>query len=110
MSQTSMNENKALVEQLSAKNFHLKSENEMLKTSQEKKIRRGIKAYKSSHKTTPEYLQELKDYMINNGDFIYEDRWNKSVIHLRQWYPITNEQIADPNLIDSTASATNPDD
>ncbi|KAK9082954.1 hypothetical protein Scep_029425 [Stephania cephalantha] len=77
---------------------------------EEEKIRRGIEAYKSSHKTTPEYRQELKDYMIDNGDFIYEDGWNKSVIHLRQWYPIIDEQAADPNLMDSTPTAANPDD
>ncbi|KAK9163408.1 hypothetical protein Syun_004310 [Stephania yunnanensis] len=62
----------------------------------------GIEAYKSSHKTTPEYRQKLKDYMISNGDYIYEDGWNKSVTHLRQWYPITDEEAADTNLMDST--------
>ncbi|KAK9154838.1 hypothetical protein Sjap_002318 [Stephania japonica] len=106
--QASLNGKNALVEQVSTKNFHLKSENEMLRTSREEKIHEGVEAYKSSYKTTPEYRQELKDYMIENGDFIYEDRWNKSVAHLRQWYPITDEQAVDPNLMDSTPNAANP--
>ncbi|KAK9107816.1 hypothetical protein Syun_023827 [Stephania yunnanensis] len=74
----------------------LKEENTMLRDTCEMEIRKGIMAYKASLS----YRTELKDFMIENGDFSIANGWNKCVTHLRHKYPITDKEAKDPDSLD----------
>ncbi|KAK9148578.1 hypothetical protein Scep_007335 [Stephania cephalantha] len=79
----------------------LKEENTMLRETREMEIRKGILV----HKASPAYRTELKDFMIENGDFLITNSWNKCVTHLRHKYPITDKEANDPDSLDMEEDA-----
>ncbi|KAK9148231.1 hypothetical protein Scep_006988 [Stephania cephalantha] len=74
----------------------LKEANSMLKETHEIEIHKGILA----HKASQDYRTELKDFMIENDDFLITNGWNKYVTHLRLKYPIIDEEAKDPDSLD----------
>ncbi|KAK9139959.1 hypothetical protein Scep_009640 [Stephania cephalantha] len=74
----------------------LKEQNTMLRDTREMEIRKDTLAYKAS----PNYRAELKDFMIENGDFFIINGWNKCVTHLRHKYHITNDEAKDLDSLD----------
>ncbi|KAK9142758.1 hypothetical protein Syun_012158 [Stephania yunnanensis] len=83
------------------KSEKLKEENTMLRETHEMEICKGILV----HKASPAYRTELKDFMIENGDFLITNSWNKYVTHLRHKYPITDEEAKDPDSLDMEEDA-----
>ncbi|KAK9140328.1 hypothetical protein Scep_010009 [Stephania cephalantha] len=79
----------------------LKEENTMLRDTREMEIRKGILAYKAS----PGYCTELKDFMIENCDFLITKGWNKYVTHPSHKYPITEEEAKVPDSLDMEEDA-----